>query len=94
MLDRDGATLFVGEETGGVRTSFTAGNILGYLLPNTNVQLAIPIIQYHFLEQPGLQSGRGVIPQYPVTTTKQDFVSNTDRTLERVLELIEKGTPD
>ena len=91
MLDRDGATIFVGEETGGVRTSFTAGNILGYLLPNTNVQLAIPIIQYHFLEQSGLQSGRGVIPQHPVTTTKQDFVSSKDRALERVLELIGKS---
>jgi hypothetical protein len=92
MLDRDGPTIFVGEETGGVRTSFTAGNILGYLLPNSRVQLAIPIIQYHFLEQPGQEAGRGVIPDHPVARTRVDFVTNKDRALERVLQLIDKAT--
>ena len=91
MLDRDGETIFVGEETGGVRTSFTAGNILGYLLPHSRVQLAIPIIQYHFLEQPGLQTGRGVIPNHPVAITRRDFVANKDRALERAIELIGKA---
>jgi C-terminal processing protease CtpA/Prc len=91
MLDRDGPTIFVGEETGGVRTSFTAGNILGYLLPNSRVQLAIPIIQYHFLEQPGQEAGRGVIPDHPVARTRVDFVTNKDRALERVLQLIDRA---
>ena len=91
MLDRDGPTIFVGQETGGVRTSFTAGNILGYLLPNTRVQLAIPIIQYHFLQQPGQETGRGVIPHHPVIRTRDDFISNRDQALHRVLQLIDKA---
>ena len=89
MLDRKGKTIFVGEETGGVRSTFTAGNILGYLLPNSHLQLAVPIIQYHFREGTReSEPGHGVIPHHPVVQSREDFIGDKDRVLERVLELI------
>jgi len=91
MLDRRGPTIFVGQETGGVSSTFTAGNILKYRLPNSGVQLAVPIIQYHMLgRQQTPTAGRGVLPDHPVQTTQGDFISGQDRALEKVLSLLKE----
>lgn len=89
MLNRDGPTVFVGEETGGVCSTFTAGNILTYRLPHSRIQLNVPIIQYHMRGgHQQLQPGRGVLPDHPVAATQETFISGQDRALEKVRMLI------
>lgn len=81
--------VFIGEETGGVEGVFTAGTTLYYELPNTGVELAVPILKYNNLTKMPKDAGRGIVPNHKVSIRPEDLVSGEDRVLDFTLELIE-----
>ena len=90
-LKERGNVIFVGEETGGVEGVFTAGTTLIYELPNTGIELAVPILKYNNLRKMPAQPGRGIIPDHHVSIQPEDLISGKDRVLEFTLELIGKA---
>ncbi len=82
---------FVGEETGGNRFAYTAGNTILFRLPHTLCQLGVPIILYHNQTPAGnFPKDRGIIPDHSVTRTIADLRVSEDTVLRRTLELIQK----
>ena len=83
---------FIGEETGGCSTAFTAGNLLVYNLPNSWCQIVIPVIRYETnLLGSKYPAHRGLVPDHPVRQTQKQFLDGTDPVLELALELIKKS---
>ena len=78
---------FIGEETGGASGAFTAGTLLMYTLPNSRCKLAVPIIRYQTVKQTK-SADRGVMPDYPVKQTLEDFRAGKDTVLQAALELV------
>lgn len=71
MTDRG---VFVGEETGGAYE----GNVSGYSeyikLPKTNIEVKIPTVHFQLNVQPEIK-GHGVIPDYEVPQTWEDYLN-------------------
>jgi C-terminal processing protease CtpA/Prc len=88
-LKEHGNAVFIGEETGGVEGVFTAGTTLYYELPNTGVEVAVPILKYNNLTKMPEDAGRGIVPTHKVSIRPEDLVSGEDRVLDFTLELIE-----
>ncbi|MBM00986.1 MAG: hypothetical protein CMM06_15015 [Rhodopirellula sp.] len=82
--------IFIGEETGGVQEGFTAGTTLVYALPNTGIELAVPILKYSMLKQPPAEPGRGIKPDHRVLVRPEDLKSGEDRVLKFTTELIRR----
>lgn len=81
--------IFIGEETGGGYDGNTSGTSFTLTLPHTKLDIEIPILQFVLDVQKGL-FGRGVIPQYELQPTFDEFINGYDTELEKALELIEK----
>ena len=88
-LKENGRAVFIGEETGGVEGVFTAGTTLYYELPNTGVELAVPILKYNNLTKMPTDVGRGIVPNHKVSIQPEDLLNGKDRVLDFTLELIE-----
>jgi C-terminal processing protease CtpA/Prc len=88
-LKEHSSAVFIGEETGGVEGVFTAGTTLYYELPNTGVELAVPILRYNNLTKMPKDAGRGIVPNHKVSIQPEDLLSGKDRVLDFTLELIE-----
>ena len=86
--------IFIGEETGGVHGSFTAGTTLVYTLPNTGIELAVPILKYNMLKAKPAETGRGVMPDHLVRVRPEDLVSGEDRVLKFAIELVRRQKKD
>ena len=86
--------IFIGEETGGVHGAFTAGTTLVYALPNTGIELAVPILKYNTLKKMPAESGRGVKPDHLVRVRPEDLVSGEDRIMKFAIELVRRQKND
>ncbi len=86
--------VFIGEETGGVHGTFTAGTTLVYSLPNTEIEVAVPILKYSTLKEGSPETGRGVKPDHQVRARPEDINSGEDRVLQFALELIKRLPQD
>lgn len=79
--------IFIGEETGGAYE----GNVSGYTntikLPNTKIKINIPIVHFQIDVQPQIR-GRGIIPDYEVPETWEDYLNGRNSKLEFVKKLI------
>lgn len=74
----------IGEETGGVTVNF--GDVHLYNLPNTGQKI---MTSWEKAYSPcGVDNNRGVLPDYYVTNSIQDYVEKKDRVLEFTLNLI------
>ena len=83
---------FIGEETGGCSSAFTAGNLLVYNLPHSWCQIVVPVIRYETnLHGSKYPAHRGVAPDHPVEQTQKEFLEGTDAVLQFVLKLIKKS---
>lgn len=84
--------IFVGEETGGGFYGQTSGSYVFLLLPNTKMEIRIPLLKFATnFESKDIPFGRGVIPNYKVYQTYEDFINEIDTEMEFTLELIKKG---
>lgn len=76
--------VFIGEETGGRASSF--GEMLGFFLPNTRLRFGISCKK--FIRPSQLDDGKGVLPDYSIVPTYDDFFYNRDRVLNFTENLI------
>jgi hypothetical protein len=79
-----GEGTIIGEETGGVTVSF--GDIHVFKLPNTGLKIMTSWEQA--FGSCGIDNQRGVIPDYIVKNSIEDYINHTDRVLEFTLNLI------
>ncbi len=77
----------VGQETGGNQMG-TNGSYMFFLrLPNTRVELDIPVIHNYVLPKQKAED-RGIEPDLAVEKSPQDFINNVDTELNTILNLI------
>lgn len=80
--------VFIGNETGGAYAGGNGGSFLHFELPNSRISLGTPLIYYlNEVDMPA-QTGRGVLPDYPVQATVSDLLQARDAPVEKALELI------
>ncbi|WP_350293555.1 S41 family peptidase [uncultured Croceitalea sp.] len=81
--------LFVGEETGGGFYGQTSGSYIYLTLPNTQNKVRIPLLKFFTsFKSNDIPFGRGVIPDYKITQTFEDYINNVDSQMEFTLNLI------
>jgi C-terminal processing protease CtpA/Prc len=83
--------IFIGGETGGAYEGDNGGSFLHFQLPNSAISVGTPLLYYNNAVKTPAQNGRGVIPDYKVTLTKEDLLNARDTQLEFTLDLIRKG---
>lgn len=81
--------LFAGEECGAGYYGNTSGFMPTVTLPNTNLQVCVPMVRYTMAVS-GYAPDRGIIPDYPVSPTIEDLIQRRDTVLEYVLNLVKK----
>ena len=88
VLHHHGWAVFLGEETGGGYDGNTSGHSRTITLPNSRVTVNVPMWMYTTANVGHAYPGRGVIPDYPVTPTWEQFESGQDAVLEKAIQLI------
>jgi hypothetical protein len=85
-------SIVIGEETMGGYFGHNGHTPIEYELPNTKIktQFSIVNLEQDVPKKPNQIFGRGVIPDYKVVQTFDDFMENRDAQMEYVLKLIEK----
>ncbi len=82
----------VGEETGGEYRSYTSGAIFGLVLPNSKIGVKIPTWKSVLaVEEDPANRGHGVLPDYPISISFNDFINEKDVAKEFVFQLISSG---
>lgn len=86
------SAIVIGEETMGGYYGHNGHTPIEYELPNTKIktQFSIVNLEQDVPKKPNQMFGRGVIPDYKVSQTFDDFIKNRDAQMEYVLKLIEK----
>lgn len=86
------SAIVIGEETMGGYYGHNGHTPIEYELPNTKIktQFSIVNLEQDVPKKPNQILGRGVIPDYKVSQTFDDFIKNRDAQIEYVLKLIEK----
>jgi len=80
---------FIGEEVGGGYYGNTSGYSFTLTLPNTNIDVEIPIVRF-VLNVDGQEKGTGVKPDYKVEPTMNDFLNGIDTEMNFTIDLINK----
>jgi len=88
MYTQDLAT-FVGQETGGGYLGNTSGYGKELVLPNSKIKVSIPALQFVMNVKPTLPFGRGVIPQYEIIPTFEEYINGENAPLKFILEQLE-----
>ena len=83
--------VFVGEECGAGYYGNTSGLMPTLTLPHTGLRIRIPMFRYVMAVSDYPHPDRGIIPDYPVQRSIEDYLSGRDTELEFVLDLIEKN---
>lgn len=82
---------FIGEETGGGYYGNTSGSFLKFILPNTNLTGRIPICKFVVATNKNENPfGRGLIPDYNIQPTIEDYLNGFDAEIEFTKKLISK----
>lgn len=79
--------VFIGEETKGNPKLLCGGHIATLILPNTKTRIEIPLQKVEVNISFNTE-GRGVIPDYTVGNSLDEFVSEEDEAMEYTLSLI------
>jgi len=88
MVYTNDLATFVGQETGGGYYGNTSGYSKEIILPNSKIELDIPALQFMMNVKPKLPFGRGVIPDYEVIPTFEQFSKGENAALVFILEQI------
>lgn len=82
----NGYATLVGSETGGTRKGITAGQIFFLTLPNTRIEVDIPLIgMYPFDDLPD----EGIMPDHIVERTSAGFLKGVDEQMDKAMSLME-----
>jgi C-terminal processing protease CtpA/Prc len=92
LASRLDIVFIVGEETGGEYRSYISGAMFGLVLPNSKIGVKIPTWKTILaVEEDKNNRGRGVIPDYPVSISLDDFINGKDAVKSFAFELISSG---
>ncbi|QWX85606.1 hypothetical protein H0I23_08190 [Cellulophaga sp. HaHaR_3_176] len=80
--------IFIGEEVGGGYFGNTSGYGLDLILPNTEIEIHIPILQFVLDVEKGI-FGRGVIPDFKITQTIKEHLNGIDAEMKFAKNKIE-----
>ena len=81
--------IFIGQETGGGFYGQTSGNYVHQFLPETNVHIRIPLLKFATtFKSDDIPFGRGVIPDYKIEQTFEEYMNGIDAQMEFTLNLI------
>lgn len=86
----EGRATIIGRETGGGEYGCNAFTSPYLTLPETGVQLRLPLYKI-VLAIPGTDQGRGVMPDVPVAYSLPAILSGQDLDIEKVYELLSEG---
>lgn len=86
-LQQNKIATIVGSETGGNLKGTNGGQLFFLWLPNSKIEIDIPLIGYYPLTE---QPDKGINPDVEITLTISDILSYKDKALEKTLELIKK----
>ncbi|MBQ4820275.1 S41 family peptidase [Aquimarina sp. MMG016] len=87
----NGLATFIGEESGGDYHGGNGGDFANLKLPNSKIEINIPLVNYIMNSTDSKYIGRGTIPDYEIRPTMQDHLDLKDAQLEFVMTLIKKG---
>jgi hypothetical protein len=81
--------VFFGEECGSGYYGNTSGFMVTATLPNTRLNIRIPLVLYTMAVD-GYPKDRGIVPDFPVTPTIEDLLAGRDTVMDRALAYLEK----
>ncbi|MCX6569042.1 MAG: S41 family peptidase [Candidatus Aminicenantes bacterium] len=81
--------VFFGEECGAGYYGNTSGFIVMATLPNTRIQVRIPLVLYTMAVD-NYPKDRGIVPDVPVSPTIEDLLAGRDPVMERARRFLEK----
>lgn len=81
--------IFIGEEPGGNPNTNSSGLQAVMTLPNTKNRIVMPFWQWE-MNTSFENTGRGVLPDYPIRPSIQDMIDGKDVVMDFTLDLIEK----
>ncbi|MDB5086096.1 MAG: Peptidase family [Mucilaginibacter sp.] len=81
---------FIGEETGGGYHGNTSGARATLVLPNTQIKVNVPLWEYFNAVKPSKYKDRGIIPDYTIVPTINDYLQHKDVQMEFALKLAGK----
>jgi hypothetical protein len=84
--------VFIGEESGGGYYGNSSGMTPMVTLPNTKIGLRVPLVTYYMAVSGYKAAAHGVIPDYPVSHTIDDFIAARDKDMDLALQLARKAT--
>ena len=79
--------VFFGEECGSGYYGNTSGFMVTATLPNSRLQIRIPLVLYTMAVD-GYPKDRGLVPDVPVTATIEDLLAGRDPAMERALRYL------
>jgi C-terminal processing protease CtpA/Prc len=83
--------VFIGEESGGNYYTDNSGINANIVLPNSKLQVNIPMLKYTISVPEGYAyRNHGIIPKYPVSPTLKDRLESNDPELAKAMELIKE----
>jgi len=82
---------FIGEESGGAYQGGNSGEFINLTLPNSKMQISIPIVRYQMATgHSTAEKGRGTMPDYLIEPSVEDVIENRDPVMAHALSLIKK----
>lgn len=81
---------FIGEETGGGYYGDNSGTFVIVTLPNSRLNVGIPMLAYYTAVKNYPYPDRGIIPDHEVSPAIEDILNKKDTVLSYTMELIEK----
>jgi hypothetical protein len=82
--------VFIGEETGGGYYGDNSGTFVIVTLPNSRLNLGIPMLAYYTAVKNYPHTDRGIIPDYEVSPSIEDILTKKDIVLSSAVKLIQK----
>lgn len=86
--------IFIGEEVGGGFYGNTSGYSFTLTLPNTKTEIEIPLLKFVLDVKKNIPKGRGVIPDYEVQPTMEQFMNGKDIEMELAKKMIKNPHHD
>ena len=80
--------LFIGEETAGGYYGNTSGSKFALVLPNTGIRVNIPLTKYVMAVKKVKYKDRGIIPDYTIIPTINDYLQHKDVQMDYAIKLI------
>lgn len=82
--------VFIGEETAGGYYGNTSGSKIALVLPNTKIRINIPLTKYVMAVKKIKYEDRGIIPDYIIVPTIEDYIHQKDVQMDFALKLANK----